>query len=102
MIVSLITRFLYVTPDIDEIWNYQFARRILYGYIPYRDFLMMPTPLSAQINAVILYIFSDELIVHKIMGIMIASFQGIVTFKILRFIGNDILKSFIYVFYSFA
>lgn len=94
LVLSLLTRYLFVMPDMDEIWNYQYARRILYGYLPYRDFLMLLTPLSAQINAGLLFLFFDELIVLKFMGLFIASAQGLVLFLILRFIGNNELKSF--------
>ena len=97
LVFSLTTRYLFVMPDMDEIWNYQYARRILYGYLPYRDFFMLQTPLSAQINASLLFLFGDELIVLKFMGLLIASIQGLVHFLILRKIGNNELKSFIFI-----
>lgn len=97
LFLSLIVRFLYVMPDMDEIWNYQFARRILYGDIPYRDFFMMATPFSAQINAAILFLFCDELFVFKYVALFIAVLQGMVLFLILQYIGNDELKSFIFI-----
>ncbi len=31
--------------DLDEIWNFNFARNIANGLIPYKDFNMLQTPL---------------------------------------------------------
>ena len=83
-------------PNMDEIWNYQFARRILYGQIPYRDFLMLNTPLSAQINALMLYLFSDKLIVMRWVAAFIAGLNGVVFFVTLRLIGKTLVASLLY------
>lgn len=83
-------------PNMDEIWNYQFARRILYGQIPYRDFLMLHTPFSAQINALILYLFSDKLIVMRWIAACIAGLNGVVFFVILRLLGKTLITSSLY------
>lgn len=83
-------------PNMDEIWNYQFARRILYGQIPFRDFLMLNTPFSAQINALMLSVFSDKLIVMRLVAAFIAGFNGTVFFVILRLIGKTMIASSFY------
>ena len=56
----------------DEIWIYQFARRILYNQIPYRDYFMIVAPFQAQINSLILRIFSDQLYVLRIFAYLMA------------------------------
>lgn len=33
--------------NLDEIWNFNFARNIANGLIPYNDFNMLQTPLSS-------------------------------------------------------
>jgi hypothetical protein len=75
--------------DMDEIWNYQYARRIFYGQIPYRDFVMLQTPFSAQLNAFFLYLFGDRLIVLRWAGSFLMALNGVVTYKILRVIGKN-------------
>ncbi|MEQ8235793.1 MAG: glycosyltransferase family 39 protein [Syntrophomonadaceae bacterium] len=96
LILVLAPRYLNSTPDMDEIWNYQFARRILYGQIPFRDFVMLPLPFSAQLNALFLRIFSDELYVIRWIGCSIAVINGITIFGIIRIIGKNNLIALIY------
>jgi hypothetical protein len=82
--------------DMDAIWNYQSARRILYGQIPYRDFAMLQMPFSAQLNALFLYIFSDKLIVMRWIESFIAAINGLVIYRIMRVIGKNHLLAFVY------
>ena len=35
----------------DELWNYNFARNIVGGNIPYKDFSIVQTPLSCYVSA---------------------------------------------------
>ena len=48
--------------DLDELWNYNFARNVAEGLIPYKDFNMIVTPLLSIICAIILKITFNELI----------------------------------------
>lgn len=52
--------------DLDEIWNYNTARVISEGLIPYKDISMITTPLLPMITAVFLKIIANELIVSRI------------------------------------
>lgn len=83
-------------PDMDEIWNYQYARRILFDQVPYRDFGMLQTPFAMQMNAIFLYLFGDKLIVMRWVASLIAAINGLVAFKILRTAGKNHLMSFVY------
>lgn len=40
--------------NLDEIWNYNFARNIADGLIPYKDFNMLQMPLLPIISGIIL------------------------------------------------
>ena len=40
--------------DLDELWNYTFAKNISEGIIPYKDFNMLQMPLLPLINGLIL------------------------------------------------
>ena len=42
--------------DLDEIWNYNFARNIANGLVPYKDFNIVVTPLLSIICGIILKI----------------------------------------------
>lgn len=55
----------------DELWNYNFARNIANGLVPYRDFNMVQTPLSAYIPAAFMAIFGKGLFVHRIVGYLL-------------------------------
>lgn len=52
--------------DLDEIWNYNTARVISEGLIPYKDISMITTPLLPMITALFLKIIANELIVSRI------------------------------------
>ena len=43
--------------DLDELWNYNFARNVFDGLIPYRDFNMVQTPMLPIIASIGLKIF---------------------------------------------
>lgn len=82
-IVSLLMPFFLIGgSSMDEIWNFQYARRLLYGYVPYKDFSLAVLPLSAQINAILLYVFSDNLIIMRFTGIAISAITGTIIFAI--------------------
>lgn len=72
VIVIFITIFsiIIVKPisDLDEIWNYNTARVISEGLIPYKDISMITTPLLPMITAVFLKIIANELIVSRIIA----------------------------------
>lgn len=42
--------------NLDEIWNFSFARNISNGLIPYKDFNVITTPLSMYLNSILLLI----------------------------------------------
>lgn len=59
--------------DLDELWNYNFARNIARGLIPYKDFNMIITPLLSIICGVILKLAYDQLIVMRILAAILCS-----------------------------
>lgn len=54
--------------DLDEIWNYNTARAISEGLIPYKDISMITTTLLPMLTAVFLKIIANELIVSRIIA----------------------------------
>lgn len=55
----------------DEIFNYGFAKNILDGLIPYKDFNMIIPPLFAYITALVLKMFGESLLVYHIFTALI-------------------------------
>ncbi len=53
--------------DLDEIWNYNVARNIAKGLIPYKDISTITTPFC-QCLIVCFKIFADELIVMRVLA----------------------------------
>ena len=51
--------------NLDEIWNFNFARNIANGLIPYNDFNMLQTPLLSFILGGIFKIFGQELFIYE-------------------------------------
>ena len=68
--------------DMDEIWNYNFASNISKGLVPYKDFNMVQTPLLAIVTGIILKIFSNSLIVTRILAILLSTSILFLSYKI--------------------
>ena len=68
--------------NLDELWNYNTARCIKNGLIPYKDISMITTPLFPTIVAICLKIFGDNLFVFRIIGAVLFTLILIFTYKI--------------------
>ena len=101
--------------DLDEIWNYNFARNIANGLIPYKDFNMLQTPLLPLIAGLLLKLFGNELIVMRALAILLISALFFMVYKILKKLNVNIfynlfcilllfllLKNYICIDYNFA
>lgn len=101
--------------DLDELWNYNFARNVADGLIPYKDFNMVQTPLLPLIAGLILKIFSNELITMRILAILLHTSIIFIMFKILSklniskkiitlflLIWVNIVKNYMCIDYNFA
>lgn len=69
--------------NLDEIWNFNFARNISNGLVPYKDFNMLQTPLLSMICGGILCLFGQELIVMRILAIILCTSIIFLLYKIL-------------------
>lgn len=70
--------------DLDELWNYNFAKNVAEGRLPYKDFNMIQMPLLPIICAFFLKVFSNELIVMRILAIILNSLILFMVYKIMR------------------
>lgn len=90
--------------NLDEIWNFNFARNIANGLVPYKDFNMVQTPLVPIICGMILKIFAQEVIVMRILAIALCSiiifliYKILTTLKINEFISIILLFPIIYIY----
>lgn len=57
--------------DLDEIWNYNTARAISEGLIPYKDISMITTPLLPILTSIFLNFISNELIISRILAALL-------------------------------
>lgn len=69
--------------DLDEIWNYNTARAISEGLIPYKDVSMITTPLLPMITAIILKVITNELIISRILATIMWTVILFTIYKIL-------------------
>lgn len=72
--------------NLDELWNYNFARNISDGLIPYRDFNIVQMPLLAMICAIFLNLFGNQLLVMRIVAVIMMTSIFFIAYKILKFI----------------
>lgn len=92
--------FIIVKPieNLDELWNYNMARAIYEGLIPYKDISMVITPLLSFINAGFLFLFGNNLVVMRILAALLCSSILYVTFKIFMLLIKEIKISVIFTF----
>lgn len=87
--------------NLDELWNYNNAINISKGKLPYKDFNMVSAPLLPIISGVILKLFSNELIVMRIIAIILNTtiiFLVYKIFKILKIKKSIIFLSLIWIY----
>ena len=70
--------------DLDEIWNYNTARVVSEGLIPYKDVSMITTPLLPMITAIFLKIIANEVIVSRILAAVLWTGILYTTYKIFK------------------
>ena len=70
--------------DLDEIWNYNTARVISEGIVPYKDISMITTPLLPMITAIFLKTIANEVIVSRILASILWTGILFTTYKILK------------------
>ena len=87
--------------DLDEIWNYNFAKNIADGLIPYKDFNMLQTPLLPFINGLLLKVFGNELFTMRILATFLISSIFFMFYKILKKLNVNIFYNLICIFLLF-
>lgn len=73
--------------DLDEIWNYTFAKNISEGIIPYKDFNMLQMPLLPLINGLILKLTFNELVVMRVLAALLCTSILYMAYKIFNVLG---------------
>ena len=86
VILIIVTSIIISKPleDLDEIWNYNTARAIATGLIPYKDVSMITTPLLPILTAILLKITINELIISRILTAIIWTGILFVVYKIFK------------------
>lgn len=74
--------------NLDELWNFNFARNIANGLVPYRDFNMIQTPLVAIICSAFLKVFGSELIVMRIIAVILLTTIFFMAYLIIKKLTN--------------
>ena len=69
--------------NLDEIWNYNTARAVSKGLIPYKDISMITTPFLPMVTAIFLKLIANELIISRILATSVWTGILFVTYKIL-------------------
>ena len=69
--------------DLDEIWNFNFARNIANGLVPYNDFNIIQTPLLPAICAIFLKIFGNKLIIMRLLATIMLTIIFYLGFEII-------------------
>lgn len=81
--------------NLDELWNYNFARNIHDGLVPYRDFNIVQMPLLSMICAIALKIFGNQLIIMRFLAVGLMSLMFFISYKILKLVTNERIADFI-------
>ena len=90
--------------NLDEIWNFNFARNIANGLVPYKDFNMLQTPLLSIVCGCVLQLLGQQLIVMRVLavilcaGIIFLLYKILTTLKINEFIAIILLFPIMYMY----
>ena len=68
--------------NLDELWNYNTARVISEGKIPYKDVSMITTPLLPMITAIFLKVIANQLIFSRILAALLSTSILYIIYKI--------------------
>ena len=79
--------------NLDELWSFSFAKNINNGLLPYRDFNMITTPLSAFIQSLFLTWFGGGLLSSKIISLLTATIIFFLYFKLCILVGCNKINS---------
>lgn len=75
------------TTNLDELWNYNIARNIAKGLVPYKDVSLITTPLLPIIEAIFLKISVNELIVFRVLNAILITSILFATYKVYTKLG---------------
>lgn len=75
--------------NLDELWNYNFARNIADGLLPYKDFNMIQMPLLPIICGIVLRLTFNELIVMRILAVCLITAILYIAYKIFEVLKID-------------
>ncbi len=84
--------------DLDELWNFNFARNIALGNLPYQDFNMITTPLLPILISPFLNLFGTELFIFRILNIIFCTSIFYLIYHILRKLNIHYSLSLIIIF----
>ncbi len=70
--------------DLDELWNYNAARNILDGLLPYKEFSIIVTPITSMVSSIFLWLLGNELIVMRVITAILFTGMFYTTFKIFQ------------------
>ena len=101
ILLVILTAIIIIKPlnDLDEIWNYNSAKSIVEGNMPYKDFNIITMPLLPNLCAMFLMILGNELLVMRILAILLCTSIIFITYKILEIL--KVNKSLNYSFLIF-
>lgn len=86
--------FFYSFWNADEIWNYNFAKAVVEGLLPYKDINMVSTPLSIYISALFLKLFGEGLLAYRVAGYALMVLCFSLLYNINKRISGNTLFSF--------
>ena len=84
LIATLSTIIIRPLGDLDELWNYNFARNVANGLVPYKDFNMVPMPLLPLLCGFILKITVDQLFIMKLIAAIVSGLILFLIYKIFK------------------
>lgn len=86
----------------DELWNYNFAISVAEGRLPYADFSIVQTPLSAYFSAFFLFVFGKSLIVFRLAGVVLISLTFALLYIVCKTISGSRLVAYVASCFSYV
>lgn len=83
-IFLVILTYIVIKPleNLDEMWNFNVARCIANGLIPYKEISMVSTPLLGFLTAIFLRIFGTEMFITRVLAAVLATINLGILYRI--------------------
>lgn len=82
--------------NLDEIWNFNFAKNMADGLLPYKDFNIIQGPLVPAVCSAFLVLFGTEIIVMRVLAILLGVSILFMVYKVMNLLNVQKIVTYLF------